>query len=66
MISKISEKILHLAQTEEIEGEFASMRRPVVIAVIRDILLYLRIFDILFQYTLYYPKNDVVKIILGI
>ena len=49
MISKISEKILHLAQTEEIEGEFASMRRPVVIAVIRDILLYLRIFDILFS-----------------
>ena len=38
MISKISEEILVLARAEEINDEFASMRRP---AVIKDILLYL-------------------------
>ena len=38
MISKISEEILALARAEEINDEFASMRRP---AVIKDILLYL-------------------------
>ena len=39
LISKISEEILDLARVEEIENEFASMRRT---AVIKDIIVYLR------------------------
>ena len=38
LISRISEVMLDLAQAEEIDDEFTSMRRP---AVIRDIIVYL-------------------------
>ena len=38
LISRISEVMLDLAQAEEIDDEFTSMRRP---AVIRDVIVYL-------------------------